>query len=212
MATEKGMPAPAVIARRSISISILVGAVLASRPSHAVAQPGPVVGWGPSTAGGSAPPGGFRAIDAGGFFSVGIRADGTLAAWGDNTYGQLNVPSGTFIAVDAAGVVENSYGLAIRTDGTLAGWGTNVNHVLEVPSGQFIAVAAGDRHGIAMRPDGTLVGWGNNVNGQATVPPGSYAAIAAGDIHSLALVPAPSGMFVLLAGCGVAMRRRRPIR
>jgi hypothetical protein len=33
------------------------------------------------------------AIAAGGAHSLGLRADGSIAAWGDNEYGQCNVPS-----------------------------------------------------------------------------------------------------------------------
>jgi len=34
------------------------------------------------------------AIAGGGDFSVALKSDGTLVAWGSNSWGQLNVPAG----------------------------------------------------------------------------------------------------------------------
>jgi hypothetical protein len=141
----------------------------------------------------------------------GLSVQYPLAGWGLNTYGQTDVPAGTFIAVDAGA----SHGLAIRSDGTLVGWGNNFNGQTNVPSGTFIAVAAGWNHSLAIRSDGTLVGWGNNVSGQINVPSGTYAAVAAGGAHSLAIrsdgtlagwgwngngqIDVPTGTFTVLA-------------
>ncbi len=132
---------------------------------------------------------------------------GRLVAWGDNEFGQTNVPSGDdFVAISAAG--DAGHALALRSDGSLAGWGLNYGvEVLgsadifygqaTVPAGtNFKAVAGGTFHSLALRTDGTVVGWGANevfghgdFTGQATVPAGlsNVVAIAAGDFHSLAL-------------------------
>ncbi len=48
-----------------------------------------------------------------------LRADRTVACWGDNTNGQTDAPDGEFTTVAAAGT--RSCGL--RTDGTIACWG-----------------------------------------------------------------------------------------
>jgi hypothetical protein len=45
----------------------------------------------------------FAAVAAGFYWSLGLRTDGTLAAWGDNTYGELNVPPGRFASIAAGG-------------------------------------------------------------------------------------------------------------
>src|SRR5207245_1564094 len=53
--------------------------------------------------------------------SLALRGDGTVAAWGDNSYGQASVPAGltNVVAVAAA-----SYGsVALKADGTLVAWG-----------------------------------------------------------------------------------------
>ena len=80
------------------------------------------------------------------YHSLAIRNDGTLAGWGWNGYGQIDVPAGSFTAV-AAGWYDS---LAIRTDGTLVGWGGNDTGQTDVPSGTFTAVAAGAHHGLAI--------------------------------------------------------------
>ena len=48
---------------------------------------------------------------------------GKLVAWGNNQYGQTNVPAGNdFVAIDAS---QGFHSLALRSDGSLAGWGSN---------------------------------------------------------------------------------------
>jgi len=47
------------------------------------------------------PGGTFTAVAAGFNYSVGLRTDGTLVAWGDNRYGQCDVPDGVYSAIDA---------------------------------------------------------------------------------------------------------------
>lgn len=60
----------------------------------------------------------FISIDAAYKFSLGLKADGSIVAWGDNTYGLLNIPTPNahYIAI-AAGP---HHGLAIR--GSPADW------------------------------------------------------------------------------------------
>src|SRR6476469_1671954 len=63
---------------------------------------------------------GSEQVAAGGSHSCGIRDDGTLACWGDDSAGQLDgVPEGTFRSLSAGG----AHTCAIRIDGTLACWG-----------------------------------------------------------------------------------------
>ena len=78
-------------------------------------------------------------IAAGDSSGYALKSDGTVWAWGDNTYGQLG--TGTPLQLDAgagaglSGVKAISaglgyYALAIKTDGTLWGWGRNASHEL----------------------------------------------------------------------------------
>jgi len=53
-----------------------------------------------------------------------IQSPGQVIVWGDNTYGQTNVPaSATNVIALAAG---DGHCLALRADGTVEAWGANV--------------------------------------------------------------------------------------
>ncbi len=127
------------------------------------------------------------AVAAGLDFSLALKADGTVVAWGDHWLNQTGVPSGlsNVVAIAAAG----DHSLALRTDGTVVGWGGLPPGVTDVPLDltNVVAIAAGDRHSLALREDGTVLAWG--VGGQAIVPSGlsNVIAVAAGSHHSLAL-------------------------
>jgi len=157
-------------------------------PVTVAAQPGSVVAWGSYQ--NNVPKGQFVQIAAGSGLSAGVRPDGTLAAWGDETYPNiLNVPSGRFLAVDVGGSSaggEHSFGIGIREDHTLAAWGSNAFGVQAVPAGEFQTVSAGGAVAIAMRMDGTLTAW-PQWQPIHDVPSGSFVAIAAGVDSGLAL-------------------------
>ncbi len=127
---------------------------------------------------------------AGGYYhSLALRGDGTVAAWGDNTYGQTTIPAGlSNVVAIAAG---DFHSLALRGDGTVVGWGRNDYGQTTIPAGlsNVVAIAAGWAHSLALRSDGSVVAWGDNYLGQTTLPVGlsNVVAIAAGKDHSLAL-------------------------
>ena len=87
-----------------------------------------------------------------------VLAEGSIVGWGNNSYGQINVPAGEdFTAIEAGGY----HGIALRTDRSLAGWGWNIEGQADVPDGNdFIAIAAGGLHNLALKTDGSIVGWG----------------------------------------------------
>ena len=122
------------------------------------------------------------AIACGQAHSLALCSDGTLAAWGSNSYGQLG--NGKDYGSESKPVLVNQTGvLAGKT---------------------VAAIAAGRAHSLALCTDGTLVAWGSNANGQlgnntttnSTLPlrvdsTGVLAnkvvvGISAGDSHSLA--------------------------
>ena len=156
--------------------------------NHALAltASGEIIGWGSA---GSVPNGsGYQSISSGDRFSLAIRSDGTIAAWGDDTYGQVsNVPAGTFAEIIAG----EQDAFALRTDGTIVGWGRDLwGQSTDTPTGNdFVSIAGGEAyHGIAMRSDGSLVAWGRDRWGDTDLPePGNYTAISANQFGNLFL-------------------------
>ena len=131
------------------------------------------------------------AMAGGGLHTVAVCSDGTLAAWGDNTTGQLGNNS-----------IDNS-SVPVQ--------------VLVPPFAAHlpVAVGGGNDHSLALCSDGTLVAWGANTHGQlgsgnttASLIPVlvSTVGLAAGErftglgtglgYHSMALVQSPLAITV----------------
>ena len=119
----------------------------------ALAESGKIVGWGSQVVGADLS-GGFVAIAAGGYRSLGLKEDGSIVAWGANGSGQCDVPfpNSGFIAVAAGG----AHSLGLKEDGSIVAWGHNLSGQCDVPSPNsgFIAVAAGNAHSLAIRKMG----------------------------------------------------------
>ncbi|MFH1107757.1 MAG: SUMF1/EgtB/PvdO family nonheme iron enzyme [Planctomycetota bacterium] len=158
---------------------------------------------------------GFVSVAAGYEHSIGLRADGSLLAWGWNQYGQADTPgpNGGFVDVSAGYV----HSLALRADGSIVAWGCGSNNQYpnfgqcEVPlfNTGFVAVAAGLAHSLALKGDGSVVAWGCRGYadgtgadfGQCDIPSpnNGFVAIAAGGAHSLGLKADGS---IVVWGCG----------
>ncbi len=142
--------------------------------------------WGQS----SAPPvsSQFVAISCGGYYTLGLKADGTVSAWGDNYFNELGVPAGlNNVAAISAGFY---HGLALKSNGSVVAWGFNDYGETNVPAlSGVVKVSAGLYHSMALKNDGTVVCWGGNFFGECTPPSGlsNVTAIAAGHYQSLAL-------------------------
>lgn len=83
------------------------------------------------------------AIAAGGSHSVALLSDGTLAAWGLNSSGQLGTGNNTLAALP----------VAVLASGALAGK-------------TVVGIAAGASHTLALTADGRVYSWGANQYGQ----------------------------------------------
>jgi hypothetical protein len=134
--------------------------------------------------------------------SMALRDDGTVVMWGDNSYGQQNVPSSvTNVVAIASG---DYHALALRSDGTVIAWGRNDYGQTKVPNGltNVMAVAAGYGNSVALKTDGSIVVWGDNSYGQQFLPSGlsNIVGIASGDYHCLALVAHARGFATAMAG------------
>jgi alpha-tubulin suppressor-like RCC1 family protein len=117
------------------------------------------------------------------------RLSSLVVGWGDNSYGETNMPvSLTNVTSIAAGY---GFSLALQGNGTVGAWGYNGDGETNVPVGlsNVAAIAAGSYHCLALGSNGTVTAWGNNGYGQTTVPAGlsNVVAIAGGEYFSLAL-------------------------
>lgn len=134
-------------------------------------------------------PGGTGLLAGGVDDSLAVRSDGTVWAWGNNTYGELGngttTNSSTPVQVSgltgATTVAAGYYhSLAVKSDGTVWAWG--YNNFGQLGNGTFLtnsstpgqvtglsgatSVAAGSFHSVALLSNGSVEAWGSNVAGQ----------------------------------------------
>jgi alpha-tubulin suppressor-like RCC1 family protein len=159
-----------------------------------------------------------RWISAGNAHLLAVTIDGSVRAWGDNTFGQVDGP-----APDADCVARPadlgpcsrvaggySFTLALQQDGQVRAWGDNFarnyeegNGQCDVPADLGVAteIAAGTLHSVALLSDGSVRAWGSNLNAQCDGPPegggvvrqkpsdlGATTHIAAGDQMTVAVL------------------------
>jgi alpha-tubulin suppressor-like RCC1 family protein len=128
------------------------------------------------------------AIAAGFEDSLALKSDGTVYAWGDNNFGETNVPSGLNSVIAIA--CGDNHDLALKLDNTITGWGQNTfQQTTNAAATNAVAIAAGGQDSMALRADGSVVTWGSFGGGQFPVPfnATNIIAIAAGGQHFLAL-------------------------
>lgn len=152
---------------------------------------GRVKAWPPGFPWTAVPPGGeVIALDCGYLFTLALLRDGSVYGWGDNSWRQIDIPSGLGPVVAISG--GDLHSVALRANGTVAAWGYNAWGQAVPPAGlnHVKAISAGGYHTLALREDGRVFAWGLNDAGQSSVPPAALegvVAIAAGRNHSLAL-------------------------
>jgi alpha-tubulin suppressor-like RCC1 family protein len=130
----------------------------------------------------------WKSISAGEFFSLGVKEDGSLWAWGLNDTGQLGDGTSTSRSVPVRIGTENNWSFvacgenssfAIKSTGSLYAWGSNDSGQLGVGSGNvrlqptrvgtdsnWKTVSSGREHTLALKTDGSLWSWGRNIAGQ----------------------------------------------
>jgi alpha-tubulin suppressor-like RCC1 family protein len=101
-------------------------------------------------------------IECGTRHMLALKSDGTVVAWGDNSFGQCDVPAGLDHVVAIAAAMY--YSMALQANGTLVIWGADNNgRELENLNLQFVkAIAAGSHHVVALKWDGSLAVWGDD--------------------------------------------------
>ncbi|HHB93546.1 MAG TPA: hypothetical protein ENK88_00130, partial [Campylobacterales bacterium] len=121
----------------------------------------------------------WRSIDAGGWFNMAIKNDGTLWAWGHNDLGQFGNNSDIFTDYSSTKPIKVSnehwksialgqnHVLAIRDNNTLWAWGSNaqgqignggVNGIQKTPykvGDNYQYITAGKNYSLAMQESGT---------------------------------------------------------
>lgn len=96
-----------------------------------------------------------KTIAAGDSHTVGLKADGTVVATGDNTDGQCNVSDWTNIVAIAAGF---DYTVGLKADGTVVAVGDNSAGSCDVSGWTDIVAIDADRwYTVGLKADGTVV-------------------------------------------------------
>jgi hypothetical protein len=109
---------------------------------------------------------GAAQVSAGWYHSCAVEDSGELQCWGDNRYGQLDAPEGSFTQLSAGGY----HSCAVEDSGELQCWGYNRHGQRDAPEGSFTQVSAGGGHSCAVEDSGDIQCWGNNGYGQSDVP------------------------------------------
>jgi len=121
--------------------------------------------------------GGFRTdgtivdIYAGSAAFGAIDSEGNVYMWGDNTFGQCDVPK-NLPPIKDMGIGAHCV-IALGVDGKLYGWGTNEYNAMDFigTEGTFIDVDANSYHTAAVSSDGKVYKWSTaNQGGQKSVP------------------------------------------
>lgn len=118
--------------------------------------------------------------------TLAIKNNGTLWAWGQNTYGQLGTgnTANSLLPIQI-GVDTNwskvdagdDHTIALKNNGDTYTWGQNIGGQLGIGTttatlvrniigGSYVTISASWRNTIAIRNDGTLNSWGYNQDGQ----------------------------------------------
>ena len=132
------------------------------------------------------------AIAAGAWHSLALCSDGTVAAWGDNSYNQLGDLTSTYRL--APGAVNTASGISALFGKTA------------------VAIAAGEYHSLALCSDGTVAAWGCNEEGelgdntgiQRSAPVAVNTAAGVSALHGKTVVAIAAGEYHSLALCSTA--------
>ena len=131
----------------------------------------------------------WAAVDAGGYYCVALKKDGSLWAWGDNRYGQMGQGTRNHELLPVRIGRDNDWApvcagvhhvLATKQDGAAWAWGLNEYQTIPVAvkvrdvrspvpaelSKDWCMMSGGWRHTLALKRDGSLWAWGLNNYGQ----------------------------------------------
>ena len=112
---------------------------------------------------------GIAEVRGGELHTAARRIDGSVVAWGNNDWGQLNVPADLIATKIDVGSLHN---LALTPSGGVVCWGAWCGGMPDGASSGIIDIAAGYEHSLAWNESGVLYAWGRNDFGESTVPAG----------------------------------------
>ena len=185
-------------------LATLLVVALSVGPAGAAASPGKASAWGDngygqlgngrSGAARNIPKavsniGGVRSVKAGCHHSLALKIDGTVRAWGNNTFGQLGDGTNSRRTVPVKVKIKNvkaiaagcDHNLALKKDGTVWAWGygyygqlgngrfrasSNVPVKVDNLGAGTRAIAAGKNFSLALMGDNRVRSWGYNAEGE----------------------------------------------
>jgi len=142
----------------------------------AINQSGELFAWGDTSKGGSVPSalanrsGWDLVVASSGMFVARNTQSPYIAVWGDNTYGQLDIPSAVSGMSDVVQIQCNDYAcVVLNSRGQVFGWG-GANYGGSVPQAisdlsDIVEISASASAFCARRSNGTVVAWGQNAYG-----------------------------------------------
>jgi len=125
-------------------------------------------------------------ISAGTNHTVGLKADGTVVATGNNNHGRCNVNDWNDIVAISA---KYNHTVGLKSNGTVVAVGANEYGRCNVSEwSNIVAISAGWHHTVGLSNNGTVVAVGENNNGQCDVSDWTdIVAISAGHSHTVGL-------------------------
>jgi guanyl-specific ribonuclease Sa len=116
---------------------------------------------------------------------------GYVAAWGDDSHHQTEVPAAAehgVVAISAG----SAFAMALTWDEKVVAWGDDQFGQTNVPSGlsNVKAISAGNVFAVALKSDGSVVAWGDDTYHETEVPAAAQSgvvAISAGNSFAVAL-------------------------
>lgn len=164
-------------------------------------------------------------VATGGLYSLALKADGTIWAWGNNDFGQLGNGNttdsttpvaviGISTAIDIA--AQSSSSLALLSDGTIKAWGYNYlgnlgvgNNILTNPLplntlniNNAINIEAGGGQGYAILSNGTVMKWGQQFGNTPSLISGLNNVVAMGAGDGFGVVLQANGELKIWGFCG----------
>ena len=119
--------------------------------------------------------------------TCGVRTNGAISCWGQNSFGASDPPSGTFKSVSAG----FGHTCGVRIDGVVSCWERNDSGQASPPPGTFKSVSASAFHTCGVRTNGAVSCWGLNTGvlsgdytGQADPPSRTFKGVSAGFGHT----------------------------